>query len=48
MRKKNKKMLLFVALLLIYITLKVLVIYTPNTKDDGLPDEVLQIMLKQG
>lgn len=48
MRKKNKKMLVAYTLIVIYVILKIVVIYTPNLKDDGVPDAIIQILLKQG
>lgn len=48
MRKKNKKMLVAYTLIVIYVILKIIVIYTPSLKDDAVPDAIIQILLKQG
>lgn len=41
---KNKKLFIFLIIILIYIGLKVIVLYTPSPTDDNLPDVLLELI----
>lgn len=41
---KNKKFLVIIGIILIYLILKVIVIITPNPNDDTVPDSLLELI----